>query len=221
VGGKACGQSLSMEAAVTESLDGLNLYKWWDPADLALAVGPSSRPKDGRIIADHRYQKHLEAWIASHFALVHSRIHGVKEEIKMVPDRDRTPDAILRITGDNPRDVGLEITVVLIPGRPLRREYKEKMAGIEKGMQPVRFPDPETVAAWIDGVLEGKARSGDPKMWLIVYLNAEWVDESDFAEYVSREHLSPWEEVHVLNSGGRMLLTIKGDGPKDWVAFDT
>ena len=74
-----------IDAYLFEKLD---LFRWWDPAELAQAVGPTSRPDDGRIIAEYRYQKHLEAWIASHFTSGYSRLRGVKTEVRMVPDRD-------------------------------------------------------------------------------------------------------------------------------------
>ena len=206
-----------IDAYLFEKLD---LFRWWDPAELAQAVGPTSRPDDGRIIAEYRYQKHLEAWIASHFAVGYSLIHGVKTMVRMVPDKERTPDAVIRvIRGKSALDVGLEITTVQTPGRRLREEYKHKLEGDETGVRHVSIPEPEEVAEWVDIVLRGKVRSADRKMWLVVYLNPDWLDGSDFSGHVSRRYIDPWGEVHVLGPSGHRLLTLKGRGAKEWVAF--
>ena len=199
----------------------LDLFRWWDPMKLAQAVGRTFRLDDGKIVAEQRFQKHLEAWIVSHFGVGYSQTHGIPVKVKLVPERERTPDAVLRIhRGDSVRSIGVEITTVLTPGRRLREEYRQRVSGVMLGSRPVRIPEPKEVAAWIKYGLRAKASCADLMEWLLIYLNPDWYDGSGFVDHIDPRHLAGWAEVHVLSSGGLAFLTLKGDGPREWTRFD-
>lgn len=198
----------------------LDLYRWWDPVELAQALRPDERPEDGRIIADHRYQKHLEAWIAAHFAVGYSKLSGVRTLVKMVPEEERFPDAAIRLAGSRPRDVGVQITVVMEPGRTLRADYRKRIeAGNPGGPRPYRIPDPEEIAVWVNAGLAGKSLSADQRTWLVIYLNT-WAENAEFTVYVERERLASWGSVYVLSSAGNAVLSLKGGGAEGWQHFE-
>lgn len=190
----------------------LDLYRWWEPAELAQALGPDEHPEDGRIIADHRYQKHLEAWIAAHFAVAYSELSGDRTLVKMVLEEERFPDAAIRLAGGRARDVGVQITVVMEPGRTLRADYRERIkVGNFGGPRPYRIPDPKEISAWVDAGLAGKVLSADRRSWLVIYLNT-WAETAEFAMHVERERLESWGAVYVLSSAGNAVLSLKGEG---------
>ncbi len=198
----------------------LDLFRWWEPPELANALGPDERPEDGRIIADYRYQKHLEAWIAAHFAVGYAKLSGVRTSVRMVPEEERFPDAAMRIEGTRPREVGLQITVVMEPGRTLRADYRERIkAGTLGGPRPYRIPDSEEIAAWVNAGLAGKALSADRRTWLVMYLNT-WAETAEFTLHVEREHLESWGAVYAVSSAGNAVLSLKGEGAEGWQHFE-
>jgi hypothetical protein len=205
--------------AVTRFED-LDLYRWWEPAELAQALGPDEHPEDDRIIADYRYQKHLEAWIAAHFGVAYSKLSGVRTLVKMVAEKERFPDAAIRLAGDRPLDVGIQITAVMEPGRILGAEYRERIkAGNFGGPRPYRIPDPKEIAAWVDAGLAGKVLTADRRTWLVIYLNI-WAETAEFAMHVERERLESWGAVYVLSSAGNAVLSLKGEGTERWQNFE-
>jgi hypothetical protein len=43
-------------------IEDLDLFRWWDPSELAPALESTDDLDDGKIIAFGKYQKHTEAW---------------------------------------------------------------------------------------------------------------------------------------------------------------
>ena len=200
--------------------DELKLYEWRDPAVLAEILSPNGIPEDDwRLLADSKYKKHLETWVAARFAFGFGKIFLVRTLVKMVPETERFPDALIRFPESDMADVGLETTIVMEPNRKLQQDYWKKIEEGPGGPRPYRIPDPEEIAAWVNLRLAEKALSADRRTWLLVYLNT-WSETAAFTEHVEHKYVDPWGAAYVLNSKGNGLVCLKGKGPEGWQAFD-
>jgi hypothetical protein len=197
--------------ANVKAIEKLSLFEWKDPYELVLALNPVS-DDDWRFLAESRFKKHLEAWIASHFAVGYSQIFKMPTKVKMVTLEDRTPDAILK-AGEI--EIPLEITMVMEPGRPLQKEYKEIGKYGRPGVRPIRYPSQKEIESWLVNAMEDKATAVYPNLWLLIYLNT--IGRHQVESGNLEASTGPWEQVAILGDHGLMLL--KGVRCREWTQY--
>jgi hypothetical protein len=143
-------------------------------------------------------------------------LSGVRTLVKMVAEKERFPDAASGSRGS--LDVGIQITVVMEPGRTSGR-----LPGTNQGDM---LADPALSDSGsrgdrrlVDAGLAGKVLSADRRTWLVIYLNT-WAETAEFAMHVEHERLESWGAVYVFSSAGNAVLSLKGEGTERWQNFE-
>ena len=216
---------LSAEVRWLETLGRLPLYEWQDPLAFIQFLSPPEGVAGWDFNADSKFKKHREAWVASRFAAGYAQILGEPVQIKMVPEQEQTPDAILKL---GVREIPLDVTIILEPGRRFSEEYKEKIGNEESGqedslhMRQVCCPNGDEAEKWLVDALNNKALTAYPGLWLLVYFDVFGGKDITRSETPVRA-AAPWEQVCILDSRGwsgeYALLFLRGEHCPDWTPF--
>src|SRR3989338_1395594 len=200
----------------------VNLYQWNDPLPLALALSPKDE-NDWQIAAVGKYQKQREAWALSRFAFGYQKFFEVKTQVKMVDDREQSPDGFVKIGS---KDTPFEVTMVLNPERKMAREIKETVESQEEGklkFKPLHYPSKSELLDWIQTGFKRKQRGAYPGLHLLIYLNAwhQHLEHRDLAPLLSETSI--WPDVWIICSSGLdeqyALTSLKDPKIPAWFDF--
>lgn len=206
----------------------INLFQRWnDPLELALALSPKKEENDWRIAAIGKFQKHREAWALSRFAFGYQKFFEVKTQIKMVDDREQSPDGLVKIGS---KEVPFEITMVLNPERRMALEVKEAAENVRKAenggklkFERMHYPATSELLDWIKAGLKRKQRGIYPGLHLLIYLNT-WRQQLDYRDLAAlASEANAWSDVWIICSSGwdeqYALTAITNNRISGWFEF--
>lgn len=212
--------TLTPSSVRLKRIKNIDLFEWQEPAALALALSRPLGAVDWQFNADQRFKKHQEAWVASRFAVGYAAIFGVSAKIRMVPDNQGTPDAIVQV---GHKKILVDVTIVLEPGRKFREEYKDIGKKGPRGFHPIHWVSQQEAETWIRGSLENKQLTAYPGLWLVVYLNV-FGGQYPGMKPALTQAATPWEEVCIIDSRGwkgqYACLFLRNGSYYDWVEFE-
>lgn len=200
-----------------------HLFQWNDPLSLALSLSPKDFDNDWQLASIGKYKKHREAWVLSRFAAGYQRYFKVITQVKMIDDREQSPDGLMKISS---KEIPFDVTIVLDPNRRMALEIEEAYKNTRKEVQVAdsrRYPSKLEVLSWLKNRLNEKKRGAYPGLHLLIYLNA-WHQELDYRDLapLARE-ANAWSDVWIVCSSGLdeqyALTAITNNTIAGWFKF--